>query len=63
MSPSTVGAVVRGASGFGRLRLAQAAAEKDVQEQRRFRRDAEDSFRKSIELDPARPAPVLLPLS
>jgi beta-barrel assembly-enhancing protease len=41
----------------GRLHLAQAAAEKDPANQRQLRRDAEDSFRKSIELDPDRPAP------
>jgi len=41
----------------GRLRLAQAAAEKAPEDQRRLRRDAEDSFRKAIELDPDRPAP------
>jgi predicted Zn-dependent protease len=41
----------------GRLRLAQTAAEKSPDEQRRLRGEAEDAFRKSIELDPDRPAP------
>lgn len=41
----------------GRLRLAQAAAEKGPEDQRRLRGEAEDSFRKAIELDPGRPAP------
>jgi predicted Zn-dependent protease len=41
----------------GRLRLAEAAAEKGPPEQRRLRGEAEDSFRKAIELDPDRPAP------
>jgi len=41
----------------GRLRLAQAAAEKSPVDQRLRRREAEESFRKSIELDPGRPAP------
>lgn len=41
----------------GRLRLAQAAAEKETQSQSRLRGEAETSFRKAIELDPARPAP------
>lgn len=41
----------------GRLRLAQAAAEKETQDQSRLRGEAETSFRKAIELDPARPAP------
>jgi predicted Zn-dependent protease len=40
----------------GRLRLAQAAAtNKSPEDQRRLRGDAEDSFRKAVELDPARP--------
>lgn len=41
----------------GKLRLAQAAAEKEPAPQRRLRDDAETSFRKAIELDPERPAP------
>lgn len=41
----------------GRLRLAQAAAEKDSGAQRQFQGEAEDCFRKAIELDPRRPAP------
>jgi beta-barrel assembly-enhancing protease len=41
----------------GRLRLAQAAAEKSPEAQRHLRGEAEDAFRKSIELDPGRPAP------
>ena len=41
----------------GRLRLAWAAAEKDAKDQRRLRGEAETAFRKSIDLDPARPAP------
>jgi len=41
----------------GRLRLAQAAAVKEPADQRRLRGEAEDAFRKSIELDPGRPAP------
>jgi predicted Zn-dependent protease len=41
----------------GRLRLAQAAAEKEKQDQSRLRGEAETSFRKSIEFDPERPAP------
>lgn len=41
----------------GRLRLAQAAADKDPGAQDRFREEAEDSYRKAIELDPRRPAP------
>jgi predicted Zn-dependent protease len=42
----------------GRLRLAQAgAAEKSPEDQRRLRGEAEDSFRKAIELDPGRPTP------
>ncbi|HEX9942057.1 MAG TPA: M48 family metalloprotease [Thermoanaerobaculia bacterium] len=41
----------------GRLRLAQAAAEKSAEGQHRLRGEAEDSFRKAIELDPDRPAP------
>lgn len=41
----------------GRLRLAQAATEKDSGSQKRFRGEAEDCFRKAIELDPRRPAP------
>ncbi|HSU83265.1 MAG TPA: M48 family metalloprotease [Thermoanaerobaculia bacterium] len=40
----------------GRLRLAQATG-KDPEEARGLRREAEDAFRKSIELDPGRPAP------
>jgi beta-barrel assembly-enhancing protease len=40
----------------GRLRLAQAAG-KSPDEARGLRRDAEDSFRKAIELDAKRPAP------
>ena len=41
----------------GRLRLAQAAAKQEPADQRQLRREAEDSFRKSIELDADRPAP------
>lgn len=41
----------------GRLRLAQAAAEKSPEEQRDLRDRAEDSFRKAIELDAERPGP------
>jgi beta-barrel assembly-enhancing protease len=41
----------------GRLRVAQAAAEKNPEDQRRLRGEAEDAFRQSIELDPDRPAP------
>lgn len=41
----------------GRLRLAQAAADKEPAGQRRRRGEAEDCFRKAIELDPRRPAP------
>ncbi|HEV8580377.1 MAG TPA: M48 family metalloprotease [Thermoanaerobaculia bacterium] len=41
----------------GRLSLAQAAAAKEPADQRRLRGEAESSFRKSIELDPDRPAP------
>lgn len=41
----------------GRLRLAQAAAEKNPEDQRHLRSEAENAFRKSIELDPDRPAP------
>ena len=41
----------------GRLRLAQAAAEKETQGQSHLRGEAETSFRKAIELDPASPAP------
>lgn len=40
----------------GRLRLAQAAG-RSPEEARGLRREAEDSFRKAIELDPGRPAP------
>ncbi len=40
----------------GRLRLAQAAG-RSPEEARGLRREAEDSFRKAIELDPPRPAP------
>ncbi len=41
----------------GRLRLAQAAAEKDSRSRDRLRGEAETCFRKAIELDPRRPAP------
>lgn len=41
----------------GRLRLAQAAADKDPANQRQLRHEAEDAFRKSIELDAERPGP------
>lgn len=41
----------------GRLRLAQAAAGKEPASRRRLRGEAEDCFRKAIELDPRRPAP------
>ncbi|HEX6902441.1 MAG TPA: M48 family metalloprotease [Thermoanaerobaculia bacterium] len=41
----------------GRLRLAQAAAAKEPGPQRRLRGEAENCFRKAIELDPRRPAP------
>ena len=41
----------------GRLRLAEAAAEKSPEDQRRLRNEAEAAFRKSIELDPSRPEP------
>ncbi|MFY9823430.1 MAG: M48 family metalloprotease [Thermoanaerobaculia bacterium] len=41
----------------GRLRLAQAAAGADPASQRRLRRQAEDAFLQSIELDPRRAAP------
>jgi predicted Zn-dependent protease len=41
----------------GRLRLAQAAAEKSPEEQKNLRGNAEESFRKAIELDPDRPSP------
>ncbi len=41
----------------GRLRLAQVTTEKEMQAQGDLRGEAETSFRKSIELDPARPAP------
>jgi beta-barrel assembly-enhancing protease len=41
----------------GRLRLAQAAAEKEAAGRNQFRGEAEDCFRKAIELDPRRPAP------
>ncbi|HEY9421089.1 MAG TPA: M48 family metalloprotease [Thermoanaerobaculia bacterium] len=41
----------------GRLRLAQAAADKEPVSRRRLRGEAEDCFRKAIELDPRRPAP------
>jgi len=40
----------------GRLRLAQAAG-RSPEEARGLRREAEDAFRKAIELDPGRPAP------
>jgi predicted Zn-dependent protease len=40
---------------LGRLRLAQAATDKSPEDQRRLRGDAEDAFRKAIELDPGRP--------
>ncbi len=42
---------------WGRLRLAQAAAEKSPKEQKNLRGNAEEAFRKAIELDPKRPAP------
>jgi predicted Zn-dependent protease len=41
----------------GRLRMAQATAGKESADQRRLRGEAEDCFRKAIELDPRRPAP------
>ncbi|HEX4964292.1 MAG TPA: M48 family metalloprotease, partial [Thermoanaerobaculia bacterium] len=41
----------------GQLRLAQAAADPDRGNQRQLRREAEDAFLKSIELDPRRPDP------
>jgi predicted Zn-dependent protease len=41
----------------GRLRLAQAAAEKSPEGQRELRGQAEEAFRKSIELDANRPGP------
>ena len=41
----------------GRLRLAQAAADKEPAAQLRLRGEAEECFRKAIELDPRRPAP------
>jgi predicted Zn-dependent protease len=41
----------------GRLRMAQAATEKGSEGQERLLNDAETSFRKSIELDGASPAP------
>ncbi len=41
----------------GRLRLVQAAAGTEAQDQTRLRGEAETSFRKAIELDPDRPAP------
>ena len=41
----------------GAPRLAQAADEKEPADQRRLRREAEDAFLKSIELDPRRPTP------
>jgi len=40
----------------GRLRLAQATG-RSPEEARGLRREAEDAFRKAIELDPGRPAP------
>ena len=43
----------RGAYGFAQA----AAAEKSPEDQRRLRGEAEDSFRKAIELDPGRPTP------
>ena len=41
----------------GRLRLAQSVAEKSPEAQARLQGEAEDAFRKSIELDGDRPAP------
>jgi predicted Zn-dependent protease len=41
----------------GRLRLAQATAEKSPEGQARLQGEAEDAFRKAIELDGDRPAP------
>lgn len=41
----------------GRLRMTQAAAGKEPADRRRLRGEAEDCFRKAIELDPRRPAP------
>lgn len=41
----------------GRLRLAQADAEKDPESQRRLRGEAADAFREAIELDGGRPDP------
>ncbi|HEX7182185.1 MAG TPA: M48 family metalloprotease [Thermoanaerobaculia bacterium] len=41
----------------GRLRLAQAEAEKDSEAQRRLRGEAADAFREAIELDDKRPDP------
>ena len=41
----------------GRLWLARAADEEEPADQRQLRREAEDAFLKSIELDPRRPTP------